>query len=210
MEKWLGSIVNAKGVRDSTVSTIAERKSRIMNIIYETIAIVEDSRIHRLGGLRCAKEIWELAIIPALLNNSETFYIHDKNIQKSLENFQSALWRGLLELPKSCPLPSLAYESDSLLMKYRVYSRILNFVKHIHSQSDDCLSKQIMTEQLMNDWPGLTKQALNICEELNVRGLFDTNVNKRQFKALVKTACLKANNDELKQELHAYKKMAAI
>ena len=67
-----------------------------------------------------------------------------------------------------------------------------------------------MTEQLLNDWPGLTKQALNICEELNVRGLFDTNVNKRQFKALVKTACVKANNDELKQELHAYKKMAAI
>ena len=81
-----------------------------MNVINETIAIVEDCRLNRMGGLKCSKEIWELAIIPALLNNSETFSIHDNVVQKTLEDFQSKLWRGLLALPKSSPLPSLTYE----------------------------------------------------------------------------------------------------
>ena len=126
-EKWLGSIINSSGNKESTISTINERKFRIMNMINETIAIIEDCRLNRLGGLKCSKEIWELAIIPALLNNSEIFSIQDKNVQKTLEDFQSTLWRGLLAVPKSCPLPSLTYESNSILMKFRVYSRILNF-----------------------------------------------------------------------------------
>ena len=98
-------MINSSGNRESTLSTITERKFRIYNIINETIAIVEDSRINQPGGIKCAKEIWELAILPSLLNNSEIFAIEDPKIQKSLEDFQSTFYRGLLAVPKSCPSP---------------------------------------------------------------------------------------------------------
>ena len=86
-EKWLGSVINVSGVRESAISTISERKYRILNIINETIAIIEDSRLNRLGGLKCAVDIWNLAIIPSLISCSEVWTIMDKNIQKSLEDF---------------------------------------------------------------------------------------------------------------------------
>ena len=83
-------------------------------------------------------------------------------------------------------------------------------MKHVHNQSDECLSKQIMTEQLKNDWPGLTKIASDISNELNVQGLFDHRINKKQFKQSVKKACIRASDDELKCQLNSYKKMSAI
>ena len=179
-EKWLGSIINVSGVRESALSTINERKYRIHNIINETIAIMEDSRLNRLGGLKCAKEIWELAILPSLLNSSETWPIKDTKIQQLLEDFQSKLYRGLMAVPKSCLLPSLTYESNSLLMKYRVYSRVLNFIKHIHCHDEETnLSKQVLTEQISNDWPGLFQQAKCISEELNISGLLDPIISKK-------------------------------
>ena len=210
-EKWLGSVINVSGVKESSISTISERKYRIYNIINETIAIVEDSRLNRLGGLKCAKQIWELAILPSLLNSAETWPIQDLKIQKSLEDFQSSLYRGLLSVPKSCPLPSLTYESNSWLMKYRVYSKVLNFAKHIHCQNEETnLSKQILTEQIANEWPGLAKQAISICKELNISGLFDPMVNKKQFKVIVKRVCKSRNEEELKGQIHIFTKMSAL
>ena len=79
-DKWLGSMLSPQGIKESTIATIKERTIRILNIIHETIAIIEDSRMHRLGALRSIKEIWEIVILPALLSNSEMFLIQDKKI----------------------------------------------------------------------------------------------------------------------------------
>ena len=74
--------------------------------------------------------------------------VTDPKIQKLLEDFQSCLLRGLLAVPKSCPIPGLTYESNLLQMKYRAYSRVLNFAKHVHSHDEESnLSKQIISEQ---------------------------------------------------------------
>ena len=61
-----------------------------------TISIVEDSRMNCLAGLKCAIEVWSLAILPSLLYNSETFDALDKEVIKSLEYFQTYLLRGLI------------------------------------------------------------------------------------------------------------------
>ena len=95
-------------------------------------------------------------------------------------------------------------------MKYRVYNKIRNFAKHIHSQNDDTLCKQIMNEQIKNDWKGLVSDALNICAEMHVPGLLDPNVNKKKFKLDVKKACMKMNEEDLKQQISSYKKMLAM
>ena len=144
------------------------------------------------------------------MNNSEFFCIDDPKIEKLLEDFQSNFWRGLLKVPKSCPIPSLAYESDSWLLKYRVYSRVINLAKHIHDLNEDTLAKQVMSEQISRNWPGLVKQASLYQDKLNLTGLFDPQVTKNQLKTKTKEACQKANDTELKQQISLYKKMSAM
>ena len=131
-EKWLGDFINGAGVKESTLTTIKERKFRIMCIINETISIIEDSRMHKLNGMKCAVNIWELAIVPALLNNGCAWSVLDKRVQQELEYFQSHMLRGLLAVHKLVPRPALTYEADLTLMKFRLYARVLNFMKHVH------------------------------------------------------------------------------
>ena len=139
------------------------------------------------------------------------FFIKDSNIQKSLEEFQTTLYRKALAVPKSCPIPALAYESNSWLMKYRVYYKIINFIKHIHSQeSETNLSKQILTEQLKYNWPGQSQIAQKLCEELDISGLFDQQISKAKFKLIVKKACQEKNDQDLRNQIQTYKKMSAL
>ena len=168
--------------------------------------------MHRLGALKCAIQIFKVAILPALLVNSGTWEdILDLKVQKELEDFQSYFIRGLMAVPKSCPLPALTYESNLLLLKYQVFSRLLNLLKHIHAQDpESCLSKQILTEQLNNDWEGLSQAGIKICDNLEISGLFDPVVSKKQFKLLVKRACAEANDQDLKIQIQSYKKMKAL
>ena len=72
-EKWLGGdVLDVKGSKASTLSSINERTHRIYNIMNETVAIIEDGRVNRIGSMKSAKKIWEMAIVPPLLNNSGT------------------------------------------------------------------------------------------------------------------------------------------
>ena len=119
--------------------------------------------------------------------------------------------RGLLALPKSCPTPSLAYESISLQMKYRMFGKILNFTKHILYQDEESsLAKQVLNEQILNEWSGLYLDSKRICEELDISGLFNPTINKKQFKVIVRNACKKKNEEDLIRQISTYKKMSAL
>ena len=127
-----------------------------------------------------------------------------------VQDFQSHLCRGLLQVPKSCPLPSLNYESDTWLLKYRVYSKVLSLAKHIYSLDENTLSKQIMSKQISKDWPGLVKQAKFCSDKLGLTGVFDQSITKKQLKSKIKEPCQNHNDAKLKQQIQTYKKMAAL
>ena len=209
-EKWLGDVIHVSGNKASTLASINERKIRIYNAINEVISIIEDSRINKLGSGSFARKVWELAIVPALINNSDCWEVHNKEVQKELEKFQTAYFRGVLALPKSVPKPSICYEVNLLEMKYRMYSRLLNFMKHVHSSDSSSLCKQVLDEQITNDLPGLAKVAKEIEEEIGISGVFDENVNKLGFKKTVKEACKYANDESIANSISKYKKMSAI
>ena len=120
-EKWLGDIINVKGNVASSISSIKERKGRIYNAMNETIAIIEDCRMNRLGSLKSAADIFNLAIIPAMLSNSQTWEILDKNVQKECEDMQTYFLKRVLQVPNSVPKASLYYESNFQLVKYRLH-----------------------------------------------------------------------------------------
>ena len=134
----------------------------------------------------------------------------DKEVQKELEAFQTAYFRGVLAVPKSVPKPSICYEADLSEMKYRIYSRLLNFFKHVHSQDSSSLAKLVLDEQLSNDWDGLSKVAKQIEEELEISGVFNADVRKQSYKKVVKEACHKKNDESISNSINQYKKMSAL
>ena len=71
--KYLGDILNNEGLAASVESTIAARKGFISRAIYDIRSIVDDCRSNITGGLKSGLELWELSVIPVLLNNSETW-----------------------------------------------------------------------------------------------------------------------------------------
>ena len=55
------------GLSDSVQATVLKRKGQVVTSILETKAVIEDCRSN--AGF----DIWELAILPFLLNNSDTW-----------------------------------------------------------------------------------------------------------------------------------------
>ena len=75
---------------------------------------------------------------------------------------------------------------------------------------ESSLAKQVMNEQMSNEWMGLYMDSKSICDELNIVGLFDPAINKKKFKAIVRNACLKSNEEDLINQISSYKKMVAM
>ena len=74
-----------------------------------------------------------MAIIPALLYNSEMFTEISKEALGELEEIQTFLLSVLLTVPLSCPRPGLAWNTTAMSMQNRIDERKLNLIVHIIS-----------------------------------------------------------------------------
>ena len=127
MEKYLGDMISSEGLADSVLSTILKRKGQVVSCILETTAVVEDCRAGVVGGIMAGMEIWELAILPFLLNNSETWTEISKKSIEVLDDLQCMFFRYLLATPRSCPIPALLWEPGGILMEHRIAKNKLLF-----------------------------------------------------------------------------------
>ena len=69
--KYLGETISGS-VADSIEATIKKRKGQAMIAINEITNLVNDTRSKSIGGIEVAIKVFELAIIPYLLNNTGT------------------------------------------------------------------------------------------------------------------------------------------
>ena len=72
IEKYLGDYLSNTGLSDSAHKTMLKRKGQSIACINEIRAIIEDCKSGVLGAITVGIEIWELGIIPFLLNNADT------------------------------------------------------------------------------------------------------------------------------------------
>ena len=72
-DNYLGDVLHEEGLSKSIQSTIDNRYGRTFMAIIEVAAILKDYRIDSIGGIIAGLEIFNLAIIPSLLNNAETW-----------------------------------------------------------------------------------------------------------------------------------------
>ena len=106
MEKYLGDMLSSGGLSDSVQATVLKRKGQVVSTILETKAVIEDCRSNVVGGITAGIEIWELAILPYLLNNSDTWVEISKATIDTLDDLQYMFYRYLLATTRACPIPA--------------------------------------------------------------------------------------------------------
>ena len=95
--------------------------------IFEARVFIDDCRSGICGGLVAGLTLWEAAILPSLLYNSECWVEISKSTLQQLESLQLQFYRVLLSVGTGCPIPALYWDTGALLMKYRILKRKLSY-----------------------------------------------------------------------------------
>ena len=153
-------------------------------------------------------EIWELAIVPHILNNSETWTNLNKKAVEILEDIQLMFMRYLLATPRTCPIPSLLWETGGLLMEIRIHKRKLMFFHHILNLPENSLAGEIARTQIKFNFPGLMTE----CQELVIKyNLPNVNLySKAQWKKIVDESLNEYNKNIIIMKMKQYKKLDQI
>ena len=161
--------------------------------------MMEDLRMQEVGGFLGAIDLWELAVVPMLLNNAEMWTELSEDAVTEIENLQLLFLTTLFEVPGSTPKPILLWDTGILSMENRVKTRKLNLAIHIKKQNVECLSRQVFDEQVRQGWPGLTKEVKEICGEWNITDVtmrWKGEPSKGKWKSIIREAARKKNEKE--------------
>ena len=164
MDKYLGDMIHQDGLAASIEATVEERVGRITAAGHEIKAVMDDYRLQAVGGMMGACDLWNLALIPSLINNCSTWIGISSKLVDRLEAIQEKL---ILEVPVSTPKVALRAETGLLSMKHRIWGEKLNLFTAVIRMKDG-LAKQVLEEQIEQGWPGLAQEVEKICKDIEV------------------------------------------
>ena len=198
-EKYLGDQIHQLGNAESVLATIKARKGQVSAAIFEIKNVLEDCRADTIGGICAGIDIWEISVIPFLLNNSSVWGDIPKAAMDQLENLQNTFYRYLLATPVSTPIPALLWETGGLTMAHRVKMRKLLFYHHIVNLEDSAVANKVATIATQAGFPGLIREYLELCSVFNLP--CPRKTSKLSWKKLVKSAIVEDNKNYLLEKI---------
>ena len=206
-DKYLGDYIHSMGPSASVQCTISYRYGGIVSGILETRAIIDDCRVNTVGGLQSGIDFWEMSYLPSLLNNCQTWINISEDSIKTLEDLQNTMYRNLLNVPRTCPLPALCWEFGGIQMRYRVIMKKLNFLWHLDNLEDGSLAKEVLQVQKTQKLPGLVEECREFINNLKLPNPMEVKITKTQWKNTVKRAILKKNEEDLRKKMMRLEKL---
>ena len=208
-DKYLGDILHEGGLEKSVEATISDRYGKTFAAINEIGVVMSDFRIDAIGGLKAGLDIFELCVIPSLLNNSDMWVQIDGGAIKRLEDLQNSMFKNLLAVPHSVPTPSLRSELGCLAMEERIDVRKLNFLFHLKSLQTSSLANEIYRLQVQYNFPGLVEECRKLLAKYNLPNIIeeDLRISKLQWKKIVKQNINKYSEENLKLQFKSYSKL---
>ena len=202
-EKYLGDYFHSGGLAKSVEATVNKRFGAALNSIIELKCVVDDFRMHTLGGLISGLDIFNLAIFPALMYNSETWLSISKKTIERLDDLQNILMRCLLAVPKSAPTPALNWDLGVLSMEHKINEKKLMFFHYISTLDESYLVKEIFTIQKKFSFPGFVPEFRGLIHLYGLPDILDSAnlITKPRWAILVKEAIRKKYEDELRNEM---------
>ena len=186
--------------------TIQKIKWQVLVSIQDIRNIVDDARVNVCGGLSAGLEIWELAIIPMLLYNAESWLGISSKTISMIEDLQKKFLRVLLGAATGTPLPALYWETGTLLIKNRIMFRKLMFLHHLETLPKDSLAHEVFKLQKNLNLPGLAYDCSEVLCNLNLTNIQE--YSKEQWKRIVKKEVFKRNKEDLINETKTLKKIS--
>ena len=200
----------SRGDSDSVLATILSGKGKATAAIDEIKAVLDDLRVAAVGGIQGGLYLWELSVSPFLLNNASTLTdIMDGAIQE-LDRLQELFLRVLLEVPRSTPKPLLYWDTGTMTMANRIKVMKLNLMVHLKKLDQSSLAKQVLDEQIRHDWPGLAKEAKEICQKWkmeNVTREEEEVKSKKVWKRMIQKKAKEEEGKELRERMKTYQKL---
>ena len=172
----------------SVKATVNKRYERIKSAILEISAILDDFRIDALCGLKAGLDIYEYALLPSLLYNSDTWTKIDLETESRLEDLQNLMFRCLFAVPLSTPKPILRYELGHTSMKEKIHIRKLCFLHHLNHLAKNSLGAEFYDIQVKLKFPGLVNECGNLIRLYDLPNIIDLKIDhsKQAWKKIVK------------------------
>ena len=194
-EKYLGDYLHCNGNPDSVAATVQGRSGLAVSAVNEIRSVLEDCRVNVAGGLCAGIDIWELSVLPFLLNNCSVWADIPKGVYEQLENIQKMFYRYLFATPISTPTPALLWETGGLTMQNRIKIHKLSFYHHLVNLETSAVASRVATVAQRAGYPGLMKEYQELCSDLKLPN--PKQVSKLSWKRLVKKAVTEANRKNL-------------
>ena len=116
--KYLGDYLSEKGLSESVKITVKRRKGLVNKAIFEVKCILNDCRANLTGGIVSGFSLWEMAVLPMLLYNAETWQETSRKTIEELEKLQLKFLRIVLGVGTGCPIVLLYSETGVILMEF--------------------------------------------------------------------------------------------
>ena len=208
-DKYLGDYLHSGGLSKSVDVTVTKRYGVCLHRILELKSVIEDFRMHSLGGIKVGLEIFNLAILPTLLYNADTWVqIEDKTINR-LESLQKTLLRSLLCVPTSTPGPAINWDTGFISVNYRVFQKKLLFLFHLKHLDETSLANEIFELQKKFNTPGFVNEGRRLLERFSLPNIIDEKhpISRLQWKKMVKSAIHENYEKELKLQISTSSKL---
>ena len=182
------------------------REGKIRAAGREIATIVEDWRSRAAGGLDTAILLWEACCIPSLLAGCGAWVEMSKATEKKLNHLQNWFLRLILRVGPGAPLESLLWDTAMLDMGLLVWREKLMLAHHVRSLGEETLARRFYEEQRANNWPGLAREAEDICLKLELENVNTTDLDSKNYRKLVTKALHKENEKRLRKGSEAKEK----
>ena len=204
-DKYLGDYMSSS-LSESIFTTVNKRKGLVKRLISEIKIVVQDIKSESVGSLHVGIEIWKMAVVPFLFNNSECWVEIPKKALSLLNHLQNNFFVSLFGTSKGCPNPIFYWDSGILTVENFLILKKLSFYHHLLTLSDSALSKEILMIQKENALPGLAAVCSGLLDDLDI--VTDpSSYSKSVWNKLIRRKIHAKNRSDLLNRIRSYKKL---
>ena len=203
-DRYLGDQV-AGSLSESVALTIDKRRGLAEHSGYEIRTIIDDCRSEVTGGLTTGLLLWEMSVIPMLMNNAECWLQMNDSTLKLLNSIQNNFLKCLMAVGQGCPTPSLYWSTGTLLMVNRILQKKCLFVHHLATLPPDSLAREVFELQNHFHLPSLMDECNSFIETFCHQKI--ENFTKNQWKKMVKRKIVEKNRQDLLDQMKGYQKI---
>ena len=165
-ESYLGEELGGS-ISDSITLTINKRIGLVKKAITEIKSIVEDCRSQVVGSIKTGIMLYELCVLPFLLNHASTWLQIKQSDLKRLIKLDCLFYNSLLGV-KNCPAMALFWETGALVMPIRILKSKLLLYHHLSCLPMKSPAHQVLQIQEKLGLPSLRDEIVEFLRKFEV------------------------------------------